>query len=84
MISIFHRNLAKHSGAMLLTPKTRASMRLLIRGFIKKKFHLIRFIDNTFGSYYREVYSKNASGHKLSVDFTQKSTWTVITQYLPG
>ncbi len=35
------------------------------RGFIKKN-HLYRFIHKTFGSYNREVYSKNASEHYLS------------------
>ncbi len=34
------------------------------------------------GSYYREVYAKNASGHLLPTGFTQKSRWTVVTQLL--
>ncbi len=53
-------------------------MGLLTGGFIKKN-HLNRFIDKTFGSYYGEVYARDASGHKLPIGFAQKSGWTVIS-----
>ncbi len=80
---VFHRDLVKHACTILYTPTTGAFMMLWIRGFIKK-FHLNRFIDKTFGSYYREVYSKNVTGYRISIGFAQKSRWAVRTLYLPG
>ncbi len=53
-------------------------MGLSTGGFIRE-FHLNRFIDKTFGSYYGEVYARDASGHKLPIGFAQKSGWTVIS-----
>ncbi len=71
MISIFHRNLVNYVCTILETSHTWAFLGFRHEASIKKN-HQNRFIDIHLGSYYREAYSKNASGHYLSDRFHPK------------